>query len=222
MTTAPPDRAAFLSRIRDALGPRAGPVRAAPAIDDAVVRTVGRDADLPTRFAAAAMAVGMAVHRVGEAELAQRLAELLRTLGVRRVATALCDETLAAAVEAALRADGCGAVGRGPALGFEPHYEADASITGVAAAVAETGSLVIPSGAEAPRAALLVPPVHIAVVRTEQLVADLADYFPMLAGASSLPAAVVLVTGPSKTADIEGILVTGAHGPREVHVVVVG
>ena len=66
-----------------------------------------------------------------------------------------------------------------------------------------------------------MPPVHIAIVRAAQIVPDMLDLWPPGVPAPSMPASLVLVTGPSKTADIEGILITGVHGPREVRVIVV-
>ena len=69
------------------------------------------------------------------------------------------------------------------------------------------------------RGASLIPPVHIAVVAQAQIVPDLCDYFGGLG--LSLPANINVITGPSKTADIEGILITGVHGPGDVHVALV-
>jgi L-lactate dehydrogenase complex protein LldG len=99
-------------------------------------------------------------------------------------------------------------------------------ITGVSAALATTGSLVIPSGAGQPRAASLLPPVHIAVVRASQIVTDLEAYFADVkaAGLNQFreSANVVVVTGSSRTADIGQELIMGAHGPIAVHVVLIG
>lgn len=98
-------------------------------------------------------------------------------------------------------------------------YAADAGLTDVAAAVAEDGSLVHASGSHHPRAAVLVPPRHVAVVRAEQIVPDLVDLYAC--GVGTAAAATTVITGPSKTADIEGVLVTGVHGPGAVDVWVV-
>jgi L-lactate dehydrogenase complex protein LldG len=99
-------------------------------------------------------------------------------------------------------------------------------ITGVSAALATTGSLVIPSGAGQPRAASLLPPVHIAVVRATQIVTDLEAYFGGLKAVGleqfRASANVVVVTGSSRTADIGQELILGAHGPIAVHVVLIG
>lgn len=213
-------RADFLARVRTALGPRTAPIPAPPRDIDTARTVPTTDADLAARFAAAASAVGMTVHRIAPTDLESRLAAILRTAGAQRIALTLTPGVHRLAAESAARSAACEILPPPPTPGFEPHYDADASITDVAGAIAETGSLVIASGPHAPRAAFLVPPVHIAIVREDQLLPDLADYFPTLSP-ETLPASLVLVTGPSKTADIEGILVTGVHGPREVHIVLI-
>lgn len=98
-------------------------------------------------------------------------------------------------------------------------------LTGADAALAATGSLVLLSGPGRPRAASLLPPVHVAVVTAERIVADLESWWAAqavdgLAGVRQ-SSSVVVVTGPSRTADIAMQLVMGMHGPREVHVVLV-
>ena len=106
---------------------------------------------------------------------------------------------------------------------FEPLYRVDAGVTDVQAAIAETGTLVCWSGPGRGRGLSLVPPVHIAVVRRSDIVPDLIDYLARHAqhGPEALPSSIVFITGPSKTADIEGVLITGVHGPREVHILLV-
>ena len=97
-------------------------------------------------------------------------------------------------------------------------------ITGVSAALAATGSLVLESGAGRPRSASLLPDRHIALMTADQLLDDLetwqasqaAQGYPAFKQASN----TVIVTGPSKTADIGHQLVKGAHGPRELHILV--
>ena len=68
------------------------------------------------------------------------------------------------------------------------------------------------------RGAYLLPFVHVAIVRASQVVPDLVDAWDQFEDG---PALSLLVTGPSKTADIEGVLITGVHGPGELHVVLV-
>jgi L-lactate dehydrogenase complex protein LldG len=84
-------------------------------------------------------------------------------------------------------------------------------------AIAETGSLVIKSSAQHGRAISLVPIVHVAIVEAKNCIADLLDLMELL-GKEGVGNNVSIITGPSKTADIEGALVTGVHGPGEVQV----
>jgi L-lactate dehydrogenase complex protein LldG len=73
-----------------------------------------------------------------------------------------------------------------------------------------------------PRALSLLPPVHVAVAERRQILPDLFDLFTVLGAAvDELPASVTIITGPSKTGDIELRLVTGVHGPGEIHVVLI-
>ncbi|MAE60513.1 MAG: hypothetical protein CMJ49_04050 [Planctomycetaceae bacterium] len=102
-------------------------------------------------------------------------------------------------------------------------YQADAGLTGVHAGLAETGTLICNSDAAHARGASLAPPVHIAVVRRRDILPDMLDYLPRLEGMSpaELPSSQAWITGPSKTADIEGVLITGVHGPGKLIIVLV-
>jgi L-lactate dehydrogenase complex protein LldG len=103
----------------------------------------------------------------------------------------------------------------------EPFFAADIGISGVDYLIAETGTVVLHSGPDQPRSVSLLPPVHIAIAERKQLVGDLFDLFPSSDRAQSptLPSCITLITGPSKTGDIEMRLVTGVHGPGEIHVI---
>jgi L-lactate dehydrogenase complex protein LldG len=98
-------------------------------------------------------------------------------------------------------------------------YDVDASVTDVTYAIAETGSLVIRSSPVNGRALSLVPLVHVAIVEPRNCLADLLDLMEVL-GKEGVGNNVSIITGPSKTADIEGALVVGVHGPGEVQVYV--
>jgi L-lactate dehydrogenase complex protein LldG len=103
-------------------------------------------------------------------------------------------------------------------------FDADAGITGVDFALAETGSLVLTSFTEGSQLASLTPPVHIALYRRSQIRGSLDEVLQNLPisfdpGRPSPARSVVFITGPSRTADIEQILVRGVHGPREVHAI---
>jgi L-lactate utilization protein LutC len=95
-------------------------------------------------------------------------------------------------------------------------------ITSADYALADTGTLVMLSSAREPRMISLLPPVHIAVLPREKILTGLDELFTLLPDPSSETSSMVLITGPSRTADIEQILVRGVHGPGEIHVVVVG
>lgn len=100
---------------------------------------------------------------------------------------------------------------------------AEIGITSVSYAVAETGTLAHFSAPGQERMASLTPPVHVAIVAAEQIVADQFDLFAKLQqlGPENMPTNVALVTGPSKTGDIEMRLTTGVHGPGQWHVIIV-
>ena len=87
--------------------------------------------------------------------------------------------------------------------------------------IAETGSLVFHSGADTPILANFLPLHHLVMVRADTILPFLDDYAAATAGQRP-PRNVNIVTGPSGTTDIEGSLVLGAHGPRFLHVVIVG
>jgi L-lactate dehydrogenase complex protein LldG len=101
--------------------------------------------------------------------------------------------------------------------------DATLGITAVSAAIAETGSIVMQSGAGRSRSASLLPPVHLAIVEARLVLPDLFDYFGRLGETlpDTLPGNITFITGPSKTGDLELRLVTGVHGPREWHVALV-
>jgi L-lactate dehydrogenase complex protein LldG len=104
---------------------------------------------------------------------------------------------------------------------------ADLGLTGVDLAVAETGTLVLVSGAGRPRSTSLLPPCHIALFDRAALVESLYQVGVFLEawhgdGISPGTGAVVnFITGPSRTADIELTLTRGVHGPKEVHAIFV-
>jgi len=94
-----------------------------------------------------------------------------------------------------------------------------AGITGALAGIAETGTLVIQSGEGRPLTASLLPEIHIAILRAS----DIQENMPKVFGSRKIESyeSVVLVSGPSRTADIEMTLTIGVHGPGELHVFIV-
>jgi L-lactate dehydrogenase complex protein LldG len=95
-------------------------------------------------------------------------------------------------------------------------------ITGAFCGIAETGTLVILSSAETPTATTLLPDTHVAVLRADRILAGMEEAFALIARERGrLPRAVNLISGPSRTGDIEQTIVLGAHGPFRVHILVV-
>ncbi len=98
---------------------------------------------------------------------------------------------------------------------------ADLGITGADYALADTGTLVMLSSRDEARMISLLPPVHLAVVAKERILTGLDELLSVLPKPAEQTSSMVLITGPSRTADIEQILIRGVHGPGEIHVVVV-
>ena len=102
---------------------------------------------------------------------------------------------------------------------------ADLGITGVDYAIAETGTCVIIPASGSSRLVSLLPPVHIALIERGQVLPSLDELFTLRRRDfmnGDLGSYMNLITGPSRTADIEYQLVTGVHGPGEVHMVLIG
>ncbi|MCB9423211.1 MAG: lactate utilization protein [Ardenticatenaceae bacterium] len=101
--------------------------------------------------------------------------------------------------------------------------DADLGVTGVEYAVASSGTLVVAASPQHPRSASLLPLVHIAVVGRSQLLPDLAALADKLhQDYPERPSSgIALITGPSRTADIEQTLSIGVHGPGELHVLII-
>jgi len=116
---------------------------------------------------------------------------------------------------------------RAPLLELEPGVavESDAvSVTGAFAGIAETGTLMLNSGPGHPSTLNSLPETHVVVLRRDQLVGGYDDAWSRLResqGDGTLPRTVLLVTGPSRSGDIEQTLQLGAHGPKRLHIVLV-
>jgi L-lactate dehydrogenase complex protein LldG len=237
-------RAEFLARIRTEMGrvsgagagvTAAGPTRPRERLDVLRRELAERWRENLARFTREFERVGGVLHRVADArEVPETIARIAQERGARSVvtwhaaslgldvATPLAARGLpttaapAAEVDAAERA-------RRRALAAA----ADLGVTGVDLAVAETGTLVVVSGAGRPRSASLLPACHVAVFDRDVLVESLAQAGLALeawhdgAPPEDRGASINFITGPSRTADIELTLTRGVHGPRDVHAVFV-
>ncbi|USN98693.1 MAG: lactate utilization protein [Phycisphaeraceae bacterium] len=99
----------------------------------------------------------------------------------------------------------------------------DAGVTGCLALIAETGSILVTAADQGGRALSVLPPHHVVIATAEQLRPDLASGYAALRERhpERLPTQVSFITGPSRTGDIERILVLGAHGPKRLTVILI-
>ena len=217
----------ILAAVRRATGGAAAPGRPAvertfaarlaePRANLVPERGKGTPAELLVRFIAESEAAAATVARVaGRAGIAAAAADYLAAHGLpRRVraAPALKDvswpERLGVAVEYG-RADADTPVGLSVAV----------------AGIAETGTLVLPSGPASPTTLNYLPDVHIVVLETASIVGSYEDAWSRFRAEAArgdfMPRAVNWITGPSRSADIELILLLGVHGPRRLHILLV-
>ena len=108
-----------------------------------------------------------------------------------------------------------------PSAWREACVSADVGITSVDYALAQTGTFVMLASAQEARLASLLPLTHVAVIPRSRIVANLDTLFGILPAPAEQTSSMVFITGPSRTADIEQILVRGVHGPGEVYAVIV-
>jgi L-lactate dehydrogenase complex protein LldG len=224
------NREEFLARVRAAAAAgRAFRVHPAPS-DTAVSPAPAVAEDLAVRMTAEVNAVG------GHGVLVETLADarsaldalllrhaprsalcwqhpLLERLGLAELLAARSIETL----------DDARLAGLDPALRREKCLAAEIGITGANLAVAETGTLVMVAEPGRERMASLLPPVHVALITAEQIRPDLFAVFRELesSGFDRRSSNITLITGPSKTGDLELRLTTGVHGPGHWHVIVI-
>lgn len=186
------------------------------------------------KFAEVAQVRGWNVHRTSNPESAmahiQSLADSLEVKNAVRSDQEVFGQVL---VDAPLEARGINmtTVLHGPDKSRESLRSsiiaADIGLTGADYAVAETGSVIVLPRKGLSRLVSLVPPVHLAIVRPEDLIESLDDLFVLRRLAyqengGDMGSYLNFITGPSRTADIEQTLVVGVHGPKEVHLVLLG
>ena len=209
------DRAAFLGRIRARQGPppTIGPHPPPPApvvVPEVRYTFLDGAPDLLEAFLDAARRVSATVHTE---PLADAVADLVGTHDVRRAV--LSREPAAQALRPVREGLGVEVADHDPVAGAA----ADLGVTSCVAAVAATGSVVVDSDVAGGRGASLLPSVHLCIVPRHLVVATPSDVFRR--GRRPLPSNRVLITGPSRTGDIEQIITLGAHGPTAVHLLVV-
>jgi L-lactate dehydrogenase complex protein LldG len=207
-------REIILERVRTALGRGAGQAPAAPPGIRLRIPETGVEERID-QFRRALEKLGGKLHVAASREEAR---ERVATLVAGRAAVASNNPYLAA----------CGIHElAGVATGFtseaalrEASAGAAAGITSADYGLADTGTLVLLSSAREARMISLLPPLHVAVIPRESILTGLDELLTVLADPAEASSSMLLITGPSRTADIEQILVRGVHGPGEIHVIV--
>jgi L-lactate dehydrogenase complex protein LldG len=206
-----PARDDVLRRIRDALG-SAPP---APAEVPREYRRAGEpvDFDPVERFCEVVADYDATVHRVAPGDLVDALAETCRERGAVR---------LVVPPGLPWEPPGVELVADDPPLSARDLDGMDGVLTGCAAAIAQTGTIVLDGAAASGRRAVtLVPDLHLCVVGADQVVPAVPEAIAAVDGAVREGRPVTFVSGPSATADIELNRVQGVHGPRTLDVFVV-
>ena len=226
-------REAFMQRLRTGLGrtqSSSAPVTPVPPpVPMALVRCGPAASGPPdpmaklAQFKQQATAIGMQVTTTASVHVLRDLLGLIGRLGLRSVVLGVGSVPELIGLGDVLRRKGVKVVNWREQPDLDAVFEVDAGITDVHAAIAESGTIVCHADAGHSRSLSLIPPIHIAIVRRSDILSDLMDELirPRYGQDASLPSSCVFITGPSKTADIEGVLVTGVHGPGTVQVLMV-
>jgi L-lactate dehydrogenase complex protein LldG len=204
-----------LERVRRALG-QVGPRKTAPVpppIDEPITRLVHMDVGLPELFAKRGAEMKMESEFLTIDDLVEKLIAYLRSKNLKRIMVSVAPMFEKLKLVDALRDAGFDAK-RWTEITLDQSYDFDCAISDATYAVAETGGLVIKTTAEHGRALTLVPMYHVAVLEPKNFLPDMVDLFDKLS--KDAGSYVVMITGPSKTADIEMNVVTGVHGPNVV------
>ncbi|MBL8482030.1 MAG: lactate utilization protein [Rhodocyclaceae bacterium] len=207
-------RASMLSKLR-ACAPAT-----APDMPDVAGYYAGRPASTQAerveRLRAELTASHADVHVVSHAGWAGAVAQLLHAQGVRRLVrqSGAPGDSLARALPPALQASEFGRpLDEWKAELFE---QVDAGFTVADCAIAATGTLVHLCGPHMPRTLSLVPPLHVVLIDAERIYATLFEAADGERWAARMPSNLVMLSGPSKTADIQQTLAYGAHGPARL------
>lgn len=216
------EREQFLSRVRDAIA-----TAELPAPDSAAGELLP---DLPTdglvdRFVDRLEAVNAVAHRASDDDEATAIisslleqyeaASYLAWDSEHLPVPGLLDHLSGSTVEAGVPVDS------GERLDHQTGYmDLQVGITGASGGLADSGSIVLDCGPGRARMASLIPLVHIALVRSSDIAPGLSHWVAENPAAAIDTSNLVVITGPSRTADIEQILNLGVHGPKHLHVIV--
>jgi L-lactate dehydrogenase complex protein LldG len=207
----------ILDRVRTALGRQDG--RAAPLPPPARIR-IPEAATLDARISSLLARVDALAGRGLRAATREKAGEMVRTALGNRSAIASNAPILEECGVTHLPGVRSGITDRERLR--ELCASAEVGITSADYALADTGTLVMLSSPQEARMISLLPPAHIAVVSGGRILSGLDELFSILPNPAEITSSMVLITGPSRTADIEQILVRGVHGPGEITVLAIG
>ena len=218
-----------LGRIRQGLNPGATPESANPVgAQTPYTASPALDADeLRARFITALKAVGAnAIEASTQAGAIEGIAEILRSAGARSAVIGEGITTDSVSAAARLAREGCeiSRVGRRDGSQGslrESLASVDVGIVEADCAIASTGTLVMIADAARPRSLSLLPPINIVILRAARILPDLATVLRTVGPQTVAAHPMVMITGPSRTADIEKRIVIGVHGPRQLYVVII-
>ena len=217
----------LLARVRTALERAPSEADSEPKAPSVLpVSAAALRARLASRFVRQLEAVSGKVVKVSSAAgAAAAIAELCREKGVSRVAigaglTPDLSSALLGLVRNGGRQIGCGPVRDGDRITTREHAAGcELGIAQAHYAIAASGTLAVIANASNPQTLSLLPPISVIIVDIDRIVEDLASALRLLAPELSNGAQLTLITGPSRTADIEKRIVLGVHGPKELWVI---
>jgi L-lactate dehydrogenase complex protein LldG len=210
-------RERILARLRQARG-----VTAAEGAEPRLVMVEIPSSERISRFRACLEAVRALVHVTPRSGVEELLRRLVGERAIRRLLYG-ADGPIAPLLKATFA--GCGTT----LVGYDAEIESwkedlffgiDAAVTSSLGGIAETGSVILWPDAAEPRLMSLVPPVHFVLVEAAQIHATLDEAMRAQRWAERMPTNALLISGPSKSADIEQTLAYGVHGPKELVVIV--
>ena len=181
----------------------------------------GREEKLQ-RFTDRMTAVRAEVHRTNERDWCEELHQILKRKGAKNLLYAP-ETPHGRLLQSDLSSDGI------ELLPYEQEIEqwkqrlfeeTDASLTGCHGAIAETGSLILWPDETEPRLLSLVPPIHCVLLQAEQIYSTFAEAVDDQGWADRMPTNALLISGPSKSADIAQVLAYGVHGPKSLVVLI--
>ena len=216
------DRADILARVRGAIGrsENSGPPPAPEYTNASLIprRAKGTPAELVARFIDMATEAGVSVDRIrSTADMAVRVDAWLQDNDLPREIVVAPEPSL----DAAGWETSSLSVQRGAATGDDK-----VTVTAAIAGIAETGTLMVAATPETPYTLNFLPDSHIVVVNADDIVGGYEDAWAKLRPGNEtggdLPRTVTLITGPSRSSDIERIVTVGVHGPLRLHVLLIG